>query len=196
MIAVIGIIITMSGVVYNCPADVQSNEVVLFGFIRGYESFNRSDCLILGIIWDNPGGSSRVIENPTLKLEKLGKNSEIINEKYFVMKGDFQDINDESINNGYDRKHAFIFEPHSKSIKYILFRPENYWDKAHEDYYFNFSGEEKYRVSIFYWQESEKKPIKFLFTMPIFKTVNNLNEFKTGNYSYDFFQIEDSMVKS
>lgn len=181
--------VTGWGLFYSLPGDVQPVETVLFGFIRGYDSFNKSDCLVLGIIWENSGGEDEIIENPELIVEKLDEYNEITKTYSFVMIGDFSEINDDAIAKGIERKFAYIFEPHSKIIKYMVFRPKNYWDESVEDEFkFKFNNEYRYRISIKYSKEFAQVPEKYLFVMPIYETVNNM--VAGGNYSYDFFQVE------
>lgn len=189
----IGLIFAAYGFCYSLPKSVEPDEVVLFGFIRGYESFNQSDCLVLGIIWENPGGEDEIIENPKLKLERLNQNSVPPDEFTFIMRGDFSEITDDSISNGYERKFAYILEPHSKIVKYIIFRPEYFWNESHPDYKFNFTEKERYRISITYSQGFKATPEKFLFIMPVYENERDLKNYGESNYSYDFFPVLKDM---
>jgi hypothetical protein len=173
------------------PGNVQPLKPSGYSIIRGIDSFP-SDHIVLPLEWGNTGGRPVLVRHPYLVLHELGPDGKETGNKYrFFLAGEYPDISYNSFAERYRIKQSFILDPHSISLKVLVFHIEGWWNesKSNDLYKFRFTGGKNYRVYIGYQKNLDEQPKVELFEMLIFGTVDNLHRNGTKGYWWDFFPL-------
>jgi len=173
------------------PGNVQPLKPSGYSIIREIDSFP-SDHIALPIEWENSGGRPVLIRHPYLVLRELGPDGkETGNEYRFFLAGEFSDISSDSFAERHSIKQSFVIDPHSISLKVLVFHIESWWNESNDLYDFKFHGGERYRVYSGFQRNLDVQPEVALFEMPIFGSVDKLDRNGTEGYWWDFWPLEE-----
>jgi hypothetical protein len=157
-----------------------------YSILRGLFSFP-SDHLVIPIEWENSGGKNAIIRYPHIKLQnvKTGNNLE------FQLAGEVSGISTQDFRDkyGYKLKNSFILDPHSISLKVLVFHISNWWDENNDNYNFKFKSGDCYKVLIEYQVNQEPTTNFSLTEIPIFGSADNLDA-KT-DYWWDYWPLHE-----
>lgn len=198
VISAIALIVSIGALAFPLWFNLSSGNVQPFkpsgySIIREIDSFP-SDHIALPIEWENTGGRSVLVRHPYLVLRELGPDGkETGNEYRFFLAGEYPDISCNSFAERYSIKQSFILDPHSVSLKVLVFHIEGWWNesKSNDLYKFRFTGGDNYRVYIGYQKKLDDQPEVELFEMPIFGSVDRLDRNGTEGYWWDFWPLEE-----
>ena len=172
------------------PGNVQPLKPSGYSIIREIDSFP-SDHIALSLEWENTGGRPVLIRHPYLVLRELGPDGkETGNEYRFFLAGEFPDISSDSFAERYSIKQSFVIDPHSISLKVLVFHIESWWNESNDLYDFKFHGGERNRVYIGFQRNLDVQPEVALFEMPIFGSVDKLDRNGTEGW-WDFWPLEE-----
>ncbi len=178
-------------VLYNLsPGTVQPYKPTGYGIIRGLDPFP-SDHLVVPLEWENEGGRTVLIRYPRLILRELNSEGKETGKEYrYFLAGEYQDISSASFREPYSVKRSFTLDPHSLSLRVLVFHVENWWDEKDDRYNFKFVSTRSFRVYIDYQKNFEQQPTRVLFEMPVFGSADRLNPDRANGYWWDFWAME------
>jgi len=166
--------------------DIIVHEPTGYSISRGLFSFP-SDHLIVPIEFENSGGKNAIIRFPTLKLYNVMDGEEHI----FYLAGELDGISTKSFQNryGYELKNSFIIEPHSITLKNLVFHIKDWWDENAKNHEFKFESQECYIAKISYQVNQEPPVENHLAEIPIFESADRL---KSGSdYWWDYWPLNE-----
>lgn len=177
--------------IYNLsPGAIQPLKPSGYAIIRGIGWFP-SDHLVIPIEWVNDGGRPALIRHPRLILRELDDEGKETGKEYrFFLTGEYPDISSNAFKEEYSVKRSFTLEPHSVSLRVLVFHIENWWDDKGDLFNFKFKSGQTFRVYIVYQRDLEAEREVFLFDMPVYGCVDNLDCDRTKGYWWDFWAVE------
>jgi len=136
-----------------------------------------------------------LIRHPVLILRELVNNSveEASVEHRFPLAGEYPALSVEALTNPYALTSSLLLEPHSVSLRILLFHTYDWWNTQGRDYLFRFSAGRNYRVEVEFLKNSEQTPSKeILFErMPIFPDSTNLVLYGAeGGRLWDYYYLD------
>jgi len=156
-----------------------------FCIVRGYKDIGfPSDHLIIPLVIENTGKGVKAFQAPILRLKE---NSGL--ERVYRMVGTIPDLYRSTLDQSYQIGFSVSIPEKTVREYYLVFHIENWWDTTKPEYYkFQFSGEQQWQVSLTYLingkEEKWENGANF-FTMPVYKTIDNLRFGE--NYNTDCF---------
>ena len=137
----------------------QAQPLPLSGYtiIRGVDHFP-SDHLVFPMEWENTGGKVVVVRHPYIILRELDSSGEpTTREHRFSLAGEYSEISSQAFNEGHSIKRSFTLQPHSISLKTLLFHVEEWWNEKGSTYSFRFPPDKTYQMKIGFQRNSENK---------------------------------------
>ena len=142
---------------WNSPAgDVRPLEPSGYAIIRGLGVEGGigpypSDHLVLPMQWKNASGRPVVIQTPELSLRKIDGGEVSGEQLVFTLAGMYPDISTDSFSRRYIYNNSFLIEPHSVSVRTMVFHSEHFWDT---NAYFQFTAYDEFQVRVTYTKNS------------------------------------------
>jgi hypothetical protein len=177
--------------IYNlAPGEVYPLKPAGYAIIRGVSVFP-SDHLVLPMEWENSSGKPIVIRHPYLVLRELDPAGKETGTEYrFLLAGEYPEISSKSFLENHSIKRSFTLEPHSLSVKILLFHRDRWWDENSSQYSFQFPADTAFRVYIGFQRNLEDQPETLLCEIITYKGPDILEYRSEGSYWWDFWSIE------
>ncbi|PWB73202.1 MAG: hypothetical protein C3F07_10125 [Anaerolineales bacterium] len=172
------------------PGKTQPYKPSGFAIIRGVDWFE-SDHIVIPFEWENSGGRSVIIRHPKLILHEIDSNGNETGETItFYLAGEYQDISSASFIERYSVIRSFIIQPHTITLKTLLFHIENWWDDKGSTFSFHFTGGSIYKAYVSYEVNLDPKEPIYLFDLNVYGSTDKLMQDRTKGYWWDFWTID------
>jgi hypothetical protein len=150
-----------------------------------------SDHLVIPFEFENKGGTTAIIRNPSLVLHDVNSDAIIV----YKHAGIFNEISFKEFSEiyGYVFRRSILVEPHSVTSVYLVFHILKWWKKDSDYYIYRFPANHCFKVWIRY--DVNQKPINkdFLFDLTIFGSADRLD--RESNYWWDYWSLGGTSCK-
>lgn len=200
IIAIIALLVSITAFSFNAwfyfdPGYVDAYPPTEYGIIRGMDSFP-SDNLVIPMVWVNTGGQAVNIRYPYIVFYPTDEKMTYLGPKrVYELEGEFQDLSSSSFINRQTNKKSFILEPHSTTMKVLLFRIRDYWDRGEENnsdsnYNFRFSKSksEFYAGYLGFQKNNVKVEENFIFKLQIYSSADKITDDRNKSW-YDIWAL-------